>query len=104
MHRTDYLREIRKAIRATSSCESVHFRVEPVTLFHGNETLWQGTVEVFTLQDCPESNTCYAWGFARDEDLWEYVAFLHKPPIVSATRAVQAYMLQQRTPRPFPKA
>lgn len=90
---TEYVGGIREAIRANFGCGSVHLATEKVHLKHKGETVWDGAVEVFALLDCPKANTGYGWGFVRGDGGMEYVTVLKMPPVDSAQRAVQAYIV-----------
>ena len=56
------------------------------------QTVWEGKVEVFDLQDHPKTDRVYAWSHDTDdpENPRRHVTVLHLPPATSPLRAVQA--------------
>ena len=83
------LKTIRRAIRKFHKCESVHTESVHVHEHFQGRTIWEGTVEVFTLLDHPTAKRCYVWSRDHDEGGERFVAVLELPPIDSAQRAVQ---------------
>ena len=80
----------RKAIRKLHGCDSKHVESVPVHEQFKGRTVWEGTVEVFTLRDHPKAKRCYVWSHAQDDGGERFFAVLEMPPVDSALRAVQA--------------
>lgn len=81
---------LRQAIRDLHGVESTHVRSEPVHERFQGQTVWEGVVEVFALNDAPKADVAYAWRHETDEGGWRYVVVLGVDPIKSAQDAVRA--------------
>lgn len=79
----------RKAIRATHGVEAQLTGRERVHETFEDETVWEGEVLVFQLQDHSEATRCYAW-----EVDGEVTAVLAVGPIQSAADAVRAAIIE----------
>ena len=67
----------------------------PVHETFEGQTVWDGTVHVFDLED---GQRCYAWAFEDEQDeavVLRIVTTLHKPTVDSPLAAVQAAIVQQ---------
>lgn len=86
-----YIESLQQAIRRLHECESEHVESVPVTETFQGKTIWQGTVEVFTLSDHPKAKRCYAWSHlaGKDDSETRYVAVLELPPVDSPEKAVK---------------
>lgn len=62
----------------------------PITETFEGQTVWDGDVQVFDLIDCPEASRAYAWSFETTGGRRRFVVVLHKPPVDSPQKAVQA--------------
>jgi hypothetical protein len=85
---SDYLSELRKAIKAAHACEAEHVETVPIKEVFRGETAWEGKVEVFTVTGHAKAKRCYAWGY-RDRGAWEITAVLEIPPVTSPETAVK---------------
>jgi len=83
------LAALRKAILDLHGATGEHLESVPITETFKGETVWDGIVEVFALTDHP-AGKAYAWRHEADSGRWRYVAVLHKPPIDTPRKAVQA--------------
>ena len=93
---TDYLDELRDAIRRLHGVESSHIETVPVKEVFGGQTVWDGKVEVFELHGHPKANRVYAWAHDTDDPLQpRHVTVLHIPPVTSAVMAVKAAIVQE---------
>lgn len=91
---SDYLSELRKAIKAVHGCDASHARTVPVKEVFRGEVAWQGDVEVYAVKDHPNAKECFAWGVRREDDKgWDVTAVLGTPPINTATEAVKAAII-----------
>lgn len=87
---SDYLSELRKAIKAVHGCNATHLETVPVTEVFRGEIAWEGNVEVFAVSGHAKAKQCYAWGVRRDDDKgWEITAVLGLPPVTSPETAVK---------------
>jgi hypothetical protein len=59
--KTDYLGALQVAIQLQHLCKPTHRETVFVREKLENETVWEGEVEVFDLEDHQEAKTCYAW-------------------------------------------
>jgi hypothetical protein len=85
-----------RAIKSLHGCESMWLRSIPVVESHDGKVVWEGTVEVFWLQNHPTAQLCYAWSHAIDKSTkHRYVVVLHQPPVYSAQAAVRAVIVQE---------
>lgn len=84
------LRRLKKALRDLHGLEGVHARSEPVRETFQGETVWDGTVEVFTITGHPQARLAYAWSHETDDGARRYVVVLGLPPVASAADAVRA--------------
>jgi hypothetical protein len=68
----------------------------PVKETHEGQTVWEGEVEVFDLQDHPRAPRVYAWAHETDDadKPKRHVTVLHIPPVISPELAVRASIIQ----------
>jgi hypothetical protein len=62
----------------------------PVTETFEGQTVWDGDVQVFDLIDCAEADRSYAWSYETEGGRRRFFVVLHKPPVDSPNKAVQA--------------
>lgn len=86
------INELRDVIRKLHGVEATHVETVPVKETFRGETVWEGHVEVFDLQDHPTANRIYAWSHDTDDPAnpRRHVTVLHLPPAITPLRAVQA--------------
>jgi hypothetical protein len=94
---TEYLDELRNAIRRLHGVEASHIESVPVKEVFRGETVWEGKVEVFKLHGHPKANRAYAWSHDTGDPNHPrtYVTVLHIPPVLSAAIAVRAAIAQE---------
>ena len=80
--------ELKDAIRATHGCESLHVESVPVKEVFEDQTIWEGTVEVFDLTGHLQAKRAYAWSY-RDGNQSKTMAVLEIPPVNSPGSAVK---------------
>jgi hypothetical protein len=56
-----YIEELKDVIRRLHGAEATHIESVPVKETFKGETVWDGIVEVFDLQDHPKAHRVYAW-------------------------------------------
>lgn len=69
----------------------------PVTETFQGQTVWEGDVEVFDLENHPKANRVYAWSHiaGENDDQKRYVTVLHIPPVDSPQAAVKIAIVQE---------
>ena len=86
----------RRAIRDLHDCASTHVESVPVTESFQGQTVWKGTVEVFTLHGHPTATRAYAWSHAIDgSEKRRFVAVLHQGPVDSPETAVRTAIAEE---------
>ena len=80
---------MQQAVEAMHKCKAVHEKSVPVVEKSGEETVWEGVVEVFALKGNRKAKRCYAWSF-MDGDEHVYLGILEAPPVDSPQTAVRA--------------
>jgi hypothetical protein len=93
----NHIEELRSVIRRLHGVEAKHLASVPVTETFQGRTVWDGTVEVFTLRGHPKTSRLYAWAHDTDdpENPKRHVTVLHIPPVVSPVLAVRAAIIQE---------
>jgi len=89
---------LREAILKLHGATAEHLESVPVVETFNGETVWDGVVEVFALTDHP-AGKAYAWRHEADSGRWRYVAVLHKPPVNTPRKAVQAAVVAEHRAR-----
>ena len=91
------IEELRALILRIHDAEATHVKSVPVTETFEGHTLWDGTVEVFDLNDHPKANRVYAWSHDTDDPFnpKRHVTVLHIGPLTSPQTAVQAAIMQE---------
>jgi hypothetical protein len=89
--------ELKAIIHKLHGAEATHRESVPVREVFGNQTIWEGIVEVFTLHGHPKTDTVYAWSHATDdpENPKRHVTVLHIHPALSPLAAVRAVIVQE---------
>lgn len=86
---SEYLDNLRDAVAALHVCDCVHTATNRVIEFYGDQKVFDGNVDSFTLLGHPEATTAFAWAFHNGTEP-QYVAVLRIPPIASPSDAVRA--------------
>lgn len=95
------LAALRKAILDLHGARAEHLESVPVTETFNGATVWDGVVEVFSLPEHP-AGKAYAWRHEADSGRWRYVAVLHRLPIDTPRKAVQAAVVAEHRARKEP--
>lgn len=66
----------------------------PVTETFQGHTVWDGTVQVYSLQGHPSATRCYAWPYITEDGKRHVIAVLHEGPVDSPQAAVRAAIVQ----------
>lgn len=89
-----------QAIYNLHNCDATWVESVSVKEIFKGEIVWEGTVQVFDLIDHPTAKRCYAWSYLIDESgKRKFVAVLHKGPIDSPQKAVQAAIVSEHKKR-----
>jgi hypothetical protein len=70
-------------------CKAQHEQSVPVVEMFGDQTVWEGVVELFKITGHPKAKRCYAWSFPDGKGK-RYVTVLEIPPVESPQTAVRA--------------
>ncbi len=91
-----YRDNLRAVIGKLHNCGAVWRETVPVHEIFNGQTVWQGDVEVFDLNNHPKAKRVYAWSHLDgDKDESErFVAVLEIPPVDSAQKAVQVQIVK----------
>jgi hypothetical protein len=87
-----------EAIRHLHGCEATFVESVPVHEKSGDETVWEGDVQVFNVTGHPTAKRVYAWSHATTGTRRQFHAVLHLPPVDGPVMAVKtaAYAEFQR--------
>ncbi len=74
-----------------------HVETVPVKETFQGQTVWEGNVEVFDLENHPKAKRVYAWSHVAGEndEQKRYVTVLHLPPVDSPQTAVKIAIVQE---------
>ena len=74
-----------------------HVETVPIIESFEGQTIWEGNVEVFDLEDHPKANRVYAWSHiaGENDEQKRYVTVLHIPPVDSPQTAVKLAIVQE---------
>lgn len=86
---TQYLDRLKDAIRRLHGCDATHVESVPVKETFRGKTVWDGTVEVFSLVGHSDAARCFAWSH-EDNGGERFVAVLGITPVDSPLAAVRA--------------
>lgn len=89
-----YIQELQEVIRKLHGVESQHLESVQVKEMYNGKTVWEGVVEIFRVLNHPKTDRAYAWAHDGKNPLKSAVAVLHLGPITSATKTVQAALVQ----------
>jgi hypothetical protein len=92
--RDDYIAELQTVILNLHGAVAEYVETVPVSEAFQGQTVWQGEVEVFDLQDHPKAKRVYAWGYSTDDDDRRYVTVLELLPVTSPETAVKASIVR----------
>jgi len=79
--RDDYIAELQAVILNLHGVVAEYVETIPVHEEFQGQTVWEGEVEVFDLQNHPKAKRAYTWGYSTDEDDRRYVTVLEVPPV-----------------------
>jgi hypothetical protein len=87
----DYIERLQQVIWHLHKSDSKHVESVPVTEIFRGQTIWKGTVEVFTLTNHPKAKRAFAWSHraGKDDSDERFVAVIEVPPVTSPETAVK---------------
>lgn len=87
-----YIERLTMVIDHLHGCNSTWVESVPVHEVFKGQTVWQGTVEVFTLTGHPKAKRAYGWHHSAgpDDQDERFVTVLELPPVDSPQTAVKA--------------
>jgi hypothetical protein len=85
----EYLEALKKTVQQRHDRQAEHMQSVPVKEVFEGKTVWNGSVEIFTLRNA-KAKRCYAWGQPKEGGGWEITTVLEIPPVVSPHTAVKA--------------
>lgn len=90
-----------EAILRLHGAEATHVGSVGVSEVHGEQVVWQGYVQVFTLTGHGEASRAYAWSHEEDERgiRRRIVVVLETPPIDGPSAAVKAAIVAEARSR-----
>ncbi len=92
----DTIIALQKAILDLHGCKAIWVKSVPVKETFRRETVWEGIVQVFDLQDHPTAKRCYAWSHGLDDSKKRrFFAVLHQGPVDSPQAAVRTAVVSQ---------
>ncbi|HTV62330.1 MAG TPA: hypothetical protein VMH30_07155 [Verrucomicrobiae bacterium] len=102
--KSNHLLALQAAIQLKHQCRPVHRESVFVHETAGaQETVWKGNVEVFDLTGHKVAKICYAWQHIQDDGDVKIFTILGNHFIDSPNRAVQAAILMDKQPAPYPR-
>lgn len=96
MNKQDYIAQVQVAVSQLHNCGAVWRETVPVHEVFRGQTVWEGDVEVFDLQNHPKAKRAYAWSHldGKQDERTRFVAVLEIPPVDSAKKAVQVQIVK----------
>jgi hypothetical protein len=93
----NYIEELQTVIKRLHGVESRHVESVPVKEVFRGQTVWEGMVEVFEIQDHPTTNKIFAWSHQTDnpDNPRRHVTVLQLDQIVTPVDAVRAALIQE---------
>ena len=76
------IEDLKAAIKKLHDCQATHVEDIAVIEKFGQDTVWEGIVQVFDLIDHPTAKRCYAWSHAVEgSSKRKFYAVLHQEPV-----------------------
>lgn len=87
---------LERAILNLHGCKAKWVESVPVKEVFKGETVWDGVVQVFDLEDHPTAKRAYTWSHSvRHSRKRKFFAVLHQGPVKSAQQAVKAAIVRE---------
>jgi len=90
------IEDAKNAVEGLHACKAIFIEsVEVIETFQG-QTVWEGSVHTFDIEDHPTATRCYAWSSPIEgSSKRKFFAVLHIPPVISAQKAVKAAIVHE---------
>jgi hypothetical protein len=86
---TERIANIQKAVEKVAECSATHLESVAVVEGFRNQTMWEGIVEIFTLNGHSKAKRAYGWQTGKGKDA-QFFAVLEILPVNSPNAAVRA--------------
>src|SRR5688500_20337980 len=83
-----YIEQLQAVILQLHNCKAEHVNSEHVKETYQGETVWEGTVEVFTVSDHPRAKRAHAWSDNQASSKETFTAGHEIPPARAELAAV----------------
>jgi len=88
--------QLKQAVESQHGGTATFVQAVPVHEVHNGETVWDGVVHVFDLDDHPDGAfRAYAWSYELGGGKRRFFAVLHTPQIDGPRKAVQAAIVAE---------
>jgi hypothetical protein len=81
--------ELKRHVEASHNCTAKFYKKEPVVKRFKGQTVWDGTVNIFRLENHPTAKWCYAWTTIEDSGERKFYLILGISPMPNALEAVR---------------
>lgn len=92
-----YIEELKEVIERLHHAHARYVETVPVKEVFEGETIWDGEVEVFELEDHPDASRIFAWAYDYEDDdkPTQHVTVLQIPPATTPENAVRAAIISE---------
>lgn len=92
-----YIDELKDVIERLHHAHARYVETVPVKEVFEGETIWEGEVEVFDLDDHPDASRAFAWAYDYEdtEKPTQHVTVLQIPPATTPENAVKAAIVSE---------
>jgi len=87
---SEYILNLTEAIARMHDCSVSHSDTATVIEKVGDETAFNGQIEIFDIEGHPQANKAFGWAWEDSSGEVQYIGILNVPPIDSPREAVQA--------------
>ena len=95
--RSDNPNQLKSAVERLLNCKAHTTHSVPILETFEGKTMWEGVVHVFDLTGHPNATRAYAWSSPiKGSTETRFCAALHRPPVTSPLKAVQAALVLER--------
>jgi hypothetical protein len=87
--------DLRQAVEGLHTCRASLREVKAVKEEFQGQTVWEGIVHVFDIEDCPTAKACFAWSSPIEgTERRKFYAVLQVSPINTPNDAVRASIVR----------
>jgi len=88
--------QLKQAVESQHGGSAMYVQSVPIHESHNGETVWNGAVQVFDLEESPSGATrAYAWSYGLPDGNRRFVAVLHTGQITGPREAVRAAIVAE---------